>query len=430
MRTAWHKDLHLPEHPKLTGDAETEVVIIGGGITGITLSYLLAKAGKKVIVIDKESLSESVTAKTTAFLTSAIDTGAEDLIRIYGQEKASSIWRSHKDAIDDIEKIIAEEKINCEFRRVPQYFYTTDWNNLDDIIREEVAARTFGFAVEDLQKNVLPFKNFGGFVLKNQAKFHPLKYASALRECAESLGVKFHEETRARSISHGNKIKVRTSSGTITAPYCVIATYLPLKNPWPIFARKGVYQSYVIELDLISGNIPEGLYEDDMEPYHYMRVDRLEGRTRIIIGGEDHRKELPMDPTKNFEALEEYTKEHFPKIDYKVVSRWRGPILKTLDGLAYIGTAKKREENIFYATGFSGNGMTYSMLAGKIISEAILGEKNKYADLYTPFRNQLNLKSLWIKTCDYLGIFFGGYVKNVWRRVHNAGVMFEKGENI
>src|SRR5262245_41755150 len=119
MQTTWQKGLRLPEHPALSENTETEVAIVGGGITGITLAYLLTKAGKRVIVIDKETLTESVTVCTTAFLTAVVDTALHDLIQIFGEEKAKDVWLSHQDAIRDIEKIIKEENIECEWKHVP-----------------------------------------------------------------------------------------------------------------------------------------------------------------------------------------------------------------------------------------------------------------------------------------------------------------------
>lgn len=426
MKTTWQKDLRLPEHPELTESLSTEVIIIGGGITGITLSYLLVKSGKKVIVIDKDTLGRSVSAKTTAFLATDIDTDLPDLVKMFGKSETKEIWESHKSAIDTTERIIKEEKLDCEFVRVPEFLFATTHEGWDKLEEEKVLARRFGFNTEDLQNNALPFKNFGGYILPNQAKFHPLKYLGGLREKAEKLGVKFYENTEALSVTEGEKIKVVTEKGSIKADYAVIATYLPIRNPWQIFARKGIYYSYIYELEIPKGALPEGLYLDDKNPYHYFRVDKALEFDRMIIGGEDHRKELPMNSQKNFEALEDYVQKIFPKLKYRIITKWRGPILETIDGLPYIGMPDKNHPNMFVATGFSGNGMTYAMIAAKIIAGQILGRKDKYEKLYSPYRNQFTATGLWIKTCDYLGEFAGGYIKNVFRKVKSDVMSFDE----
>ncbi len=415
MKSTWQKSIDLPIYPPLSGDTQTEVLIIGAGITGIVTGYLLAKAGKKVIIIDKDTLVDSATAITTGFLTSAIDTRLSDLVTIFGETKAHDVWSSHDEAAKMIEDLVKSEEIDCEFTKIHEYFYSLSSEGKKSFDEERALADKFGFETEDLNIDNTTLKNFGGFTLLNQAKFNPLKYLLKLRRAVEFFGGNIYENTEALSIDAGPIVKVRTNHGTISAENCIVATHLSIKNPFSILARKGEYYSYVLELRIPAGYMPEGLYIDDMDPYHYIRIDAFDNHYRMIVGGEDHRKVLGLDPQKCYSALEEYVKKNLPHLKYEIVTKWFGPIIETLDGLAYIGNAD-HNKNMFYATGFSGNGMTYSHIAAKIISGRILGQPDKYEYLYTPKRKQFTLSGLLIKSRDYLRILFGGYLKNVWKK--------------
>jgi glycine/D-amino acid oxidase-like deaminating enzyme len=176
--------------------------------------------------------------------------------------------------------------------------------------------------------------------------------------------------------------------------------------------KKGMYYSYVYELEIPKGAIGEGLYEDDHNPYHYFRIDQGENNDRMIIGGEDHRKEIPIDQNRNFNALEKYIQETFPGLMYRIVKRWRGPILEPSDGLPLIGRYDDKEPNRYVATAFSGNGMTYGTISGMLISDLILGKKNPWEDFYDP-RRALPFKGIILKGRDYIEEFIKGVVKNI-----------------
>ncbi len=416
MATTWQKTVHAENpRPTLSGSHEADVVIVGGGITGTTAAYILAKAGKKVIVVDKGILAESVTAYTTAFLTCEIDTDLSDLKKIFDSATARLIWQSGEDAIHAIETIIKEENIDCEFTRCPEYIFATSSHQWKLVEEEAVQAKAHGFHVEIRKNGFLPFADPGYALLPNQAKFHPLKYVSALREKAEAYGAIFFEHTRATEIVGSAPVAVVTKTGSVSAPWAIIATYNPFNKPVELYAHKGMYISYIMELALPKKLLQEGLYIDAQNPYHYFRLDPGEIEDRLIIGGEDHRKEIPMNPKKNFGALEDYAKKILGKTKYRVVTTWSGPILETWDGLPFIGAYSKKYPARLVATGFSGNGMTYAMTAASILADTILGKKNKYADIFSPARGY-SLRAALIKARDYLEEFIFGSFANMFRR--------------
>lgn len=191
----------------------------------------------------------------------------------------------------------------------------------------------------------------------------------------------------------------------------MIATYAPLTNEGTRF-KKGMYVSYVYELEIAKGLLGEGLYQDMHNPYHYFRIDNYTNFDRMLVGGEDNREEIKVSSEKNFKALEEYIKTVLNGNDYKIKRKWYGPILEPVDGLALIGKIKP---HTYVATGFSGTGMTYSAISSLIIRDLILADKNDYIHLYDP-RRIPSLKQLFIKGADYTGEVFGGVVKNFFYR--------------
>ncbi|MEX2052387.1 MAG: FAD-binding oxidoreductase [Candidatus Paceibacterota bacterium] len=399
------------KRPKQEGDIVADVAIVGAGITGILNAYMLAKAGKKVVVLEKEEdILQSATLYTTAFITQCIDTDFEKLIKMFGEEKAGLVWRSGGEAIALIHRIITEEKIECDFKFAPVITYAKDKSEFEFLEKEFGAIRHSGFeATLEADGTRLNFPNSGYLEIPNQAMFHPIKFASAVAQLAEAAGAQIFvssEVLEAEEIKDGKRI-VQTSSGTVEAEDVLIATYRPLTHQGTHF-KKGMYVTYIYELEIKKGHIPEGMYLDLHNPYHYFRIDSGELSDRMIVGGEDHRKEIPIDEDKSYSMLLEYAEGILGPVNYKIVRKWRGPILEPSDGLALIG---RIDEHLYVATAFSGNGMTYAAISSMLILDTIAGRANPYQEVYDPTRIP-DIRQLIGKARDYGETFFGGAVRN------------------
>jgi glycine/D-amino acid oxidase-like deaminating enzyme len=414
MSSTWEKGISVVSAPSLKENIEADVLIIGGGITGVTAAYLLAESGKKIVLIDKENLKETVTAYTTAFITCVVDTNLSDLIKMYGEDDASHVWQSGMEAIDIIDANIKREKIECEFMRCPLYTYAVSPSEKEKIEEEAKLVKRMGFPAKIADED-LGIKHFGAYKVEEQAKFHPVKYLSSLKEKAMEKGVLFFDNTKAESLDGYNPVKVKTQNGTISAKHVFTATYEPFNKPKSLKFHQGEYTSYMVEVGIPKSLIKEALYQDKQNPYHYFRLDSEDGEDRLILGGEDHRHELPMDENKAYSTLLEYLEKIMPGMKYTVRLKWSGPILETLDGLPYIGEYEKNKPNLFVATGFSGNGMTYGTIAAKMFADSVSGKESTYRKIYSPLR-ETKPSRLLRKGLDYTKEFAGGYAKTVFKK--------------
>lgn len=394
------------KYPKLKGSIEADVAIIGGGLTGILVAYTLTKMGKSVVLIEKNAIGSGATYLTTAFLTGMIDTDYSDLIRSIGLKNAKLIADSHKEAIDFIKKITEQEKIEDEFVPCSNFIYSTTKKDIKGLKFEAEQLKKVGFEVDISPKTNLGFANSGYIEVKNQAKFHPLKLVNRLAEAITKNNGHIFEKTEAVKIEQD---KVLTEEGEVKAGSIISATYEPFGQPLGLFFKKAVYTSYVIEVMVPKGNLVEGTFEGVDYPYHYFRVEHVGDKARVILGGEDHRADIPMNAKKKYDRLYDYARNLFGKNDLKLVRKWEGPIMESIDGLAYIGEYK----NNLYATGFSGNGMTYAAIAAMMFADIIAGKKNKWQKLYDPKRLP-NLRLFATKGRDFATILWNGVIRELF----------------
>ena len=223
----------------------------------------------------------------------------------------------------------------------------------------------------------------------SQAQFHPLKYIAGLALSIERNGGQIYNNTHASKIEGGKSARIETSNGpVVTADAVVVATNTPVNDRFEIHTKQAAYLTYVIGALVRRGEVERALFWDTPHPYHYIRVESLNDDYDLLIsGGEDHKSGQKDDANVRFAALERWTRTRFPIKDIEY--RWSGEVMEPIDGLAFIGRNPLDHENVFIATGDSGNGMTHGTIAGMLISDLILGKENDWAALYDPSRKTL-----------------------------------------
>jgi Rieske Fe-S protein len=178
-------------------------------------------------------------------------------------------------------------------------------------------------------------------------------------------------------------VEVITTNGTFTIQHVIWCTHIPPGINLLHF-RCAPYRSYAMAVKLKDGAYPDGLAYDMYDPYHYYRTHTIDGEQYLIVGGEDHKTAHEKNTEMCFLHLESHIKKHY-NVE-QVVSKWSSQYFEPSDGLAYIGHLPGNPDNVFVATGFSGNGITYSHIAAITLRDLILKGKSDYSDLFNPGR--------------------------------------------
>ena len=376
----------------LTKDAKADVCVVGAGIAGLTTAYLLALEGKSVILIDKgSSAGHGETILTSAHLSNVIDATYKEILRLHGEKGARLAAESHTAAISKIEFIAAKEGIECDFSRVDGYLFLGP-DDKDNTLEEELqAAHTAAVRVEKEQGR-LPLMHAPGAYLRfaGQAQFHPGKYIAGLAQAFKRAGGKFYGSTEVKEIKGGDKATVTTNNEKkITANAVVVATNTPMNDWVSMHTKQAAYRTYVIGVQVPLDSIPAALYWDTEDPFHYVRVQRVDDgenvRDILLIGGEDHKTGQTEDLENRYARLLSWGRTHVPGLP-EPEFRWSGQIMDSMDGLAYIGRNPGDESNVFIATGDSGVGLTHGTIAGLLITDLIMGRENAWSTLYDPSR--------------------------------------------
>ncbi len=390
--SVWMSTGTIPRQPALPRDLSVDVCIIGAGIAGLTTAYLLAGEGRSVAVLDDGPTGGGETCRTTAHLVTALDDRFYNLERLHGAEGARLAAQSHAAAIDRIEQLIDDERIDCEFRRLDGYLFVPPGDDAVLLDREFEAARRVGLDVALVDR--APIDSFDtGRALRfgRQGQFDILKYLRGVATAAQARGVQVFNDTHANAVVGGADAHVDTDSGIVQARAIVVATNTPVNDLVAIHTKQAPYRTYVVGGRIRAGSVPSLLLWDTPDPYHYVRLQHgndTSGTDVLIVGGEDHKTGQADDAEDRFQRLEAWTRERFPQVQ-AFEFRWSGQVMEPIDSLALIGRNPLDRDNVYIATGDSGNGMTHGTIAGMLLTDLIAGRSNPWADLYDPSRKSL-----------------------------------------
>ncbi len=418
-----------------------DVCIVGAGIAGLSIAYMLTKAGKSVVILDDGLLAGGMTAVTTAHLSNALDDRYFEIERLHGEEGARLAAESHTAAIHRIEAIVMEEKIACDFERLDGYLFLSPGEKEEVLDRELAAAHRVG--LHDVTKmSLAPLQSFNtGPCLRfpNQGQFHPLKYLSALAKAIQRDGGRIFTQTHADQISGGSPAQVKVGTHVVTADAVVVATNSPVNDLVVIHTKQAPYMTYVIGARVPRGSVTKALYWDTQDPYHYIRLQSVDGNDTtargdhdiLIIGGEDHKTGQADDTQKRHTRLEVWARERFPSIE-RVEFTWAGQVMETIDGLAFIGRNPMDKDNVFIVTGDSGMGMTHGTIAGILLTDLIMGRENPWEKLYDPSRKTLRAAGEYARemlnvAVQYTDWLTGGDVSSEDEVTRDSGAVLRRG---
>jgi glycine/D-amino acid oxidase-like deaminating enzyme/nitrite reductase/ring-hydroxylating ferredoxin subunit len=385
----------------LAEDLSADVCIVGGGIAGITTAYLLTREKRTVVLLDDGALGRGMTGRTTAHLVNALDDRYYELEKMLGEEFSRLCAESHTAAIDQIEAIVLQERIDCDFERLDGYLFLPPGGSVTELKRELEAIHRAGlFEVERVDRIPLgEFNTDGVLRFPGQAQFHPLKYLEAVARAIVAGGGRIYTGTRVTKVQDGEPTIVETANGhTVRAGSTIVATNCPINDRLTIHSKQAPYATYVIAVR-VAEQVEHILLWDTAETaegekqtlgpvsYHYCRFARDAEGEVLIVGGQDHKSGQAEDFERRFANLERWTRKHFPMAG-EITDRWSGQVMEPLDGMAYIGR-NPGDRYVYVVTGDSGNGMTHGTIAGMLITDLIAGRDNRWVELYDPGRKTL-----------------------------------------
>jgi glycine/D-amino acid oxidase-like deaminating enzyme/nitrite reductase/ring-hydroxylating ferredoxin subunit len=386
-RSLWMEIEVAPDARPLAASERCDVVVVGSGIAGLSTAYELAKRNLSVIVVDRGRICSGMTARTTAHLAPLCDDLMSEMANLRGPDLAKGFYQSQAAAITRIEQIQNDEAIDCDFRRLDGYLFQGRRQPADVIDNELDAVRAVGAPVERLVG--VPLAGCAGrHVLRyaDQATFHPLKYLAGLVRACEGMGVKFFAETPVQEVIEENfGVRAKTAQASVLAASAVIATNSPIVDRYALHTKMAPYRTYAMAFTIRQGALPDALYWDTEDPYHYVRLQPgARGKDYVIVGGEDHKTGEADDAESRFGKLEDWARELIPALE-NITHRWSGQVLDTIDYAGFIGR-NPGSKHVYVATGDSGQGMTHGVAGAMINADLITLGKSEWAHVYAPDR--------------------------------------------
>lgn len=400
MRSLWSDNVNFPTFEPLTQDIKTDVLIIGGGITGILCAYMLKQAHVDYALVEAKQICSGVTANTTAKITSQHGMIYHKMLQRFGEERTRLYLDANEAALQQYRELC--QQIDCGFENRDNFVYTL--SNIQKLEQELEALNKIGFPAEHAGNLPLPFPTAGAVKFENQAQFHPLNFLTKI-----TTGLQIFEHTKVQELRFEKaqqKTVATTPHGTVTADKVIVATHFPILNKHGMYFLK-MYQhrSYVLALE----NTPyvDGMYVDEAEKgLSFRNYQNL-----LLLGGGAHRTGKHGG---NWAELCQLVQTWYPDAIEKY--RWATQDCMPLDDLPYIGQYSPNTPYLYVATGFHKWGMTSAMVAAALLRDLILEKNNPYAAVFNPSRTMIrpqlfvntfeattNLLTFTQKRCPHMG---------------------------
>lgn len=383
--SVWTKQNELPAFPALHKNEQTEVLVVGGGITGIMTAYELTKLDLQVILIDASTLCSGTTGRTTAKITAQHGLLYDSLIKSSGIDQAEQYYTSAIEGRKHIEKVMNELQMNIKMAAKDSVMYTTESENIQKIEDEFQAYEKLDIPGR-FNKNIdLPINSKAAITLLNQLQFDPIAYLKHVVEACVQKGVKIFEHTQAIDLEHSDDIEVATEEGhKITSTYVVQATHFPFHDPLGMFTTRLIPERSYIYAGMDPSVQIDGMYLSCDTPERSIRSTTFDDVKGFLIGGEGYTVGKNESIANPYAALKQTALDLFPEHTFSI--QWSAQDYNTMDSIPYIGRLKNKNENIFVATGFKKWGMTTSSTAALLIADLIQNRNNVYEKLYSPSR--------------------------------------------
>lgn len=434
-RSLWIETTPATSYRALSGKPSFDVIVLGGGITGLTTAYLLKREGLRVAVLEMDRVATGVTGYTTAKVTALHGLIYADLIDRHGEDRAEAYAAANLSAVERIADIADEEAIGCDLDRLDAYTYAETDAGADAVRREAEACASLGLKAELVTETPLPFDVIVALRLTDQAAFHPRKYCLGLAKAIHGAKGRIYERTRVLEVEEKKRVcHVKTERGTLSAAHVVVATHLPFMGEGRFYAKTYPLRSYALAIPT-KGERLDGMFLNAEEPVRSVRPFTSGRRRGVIVGGENHKVGQEIDTRARYQALEAWASERFGSV--AVDHRWSAQDYFGVDGIPYVGRLTRENERVFVATGFRKWGMTNGTAAAMMITDAIVGRENPWATAFdaTRIRPKQAAKDFIKEGVDVAAHLYGGKLAPKYRSVNDlapgaAGLCDLEGETV
>jgi glycine/D-amino acid oxidase-like deaminating enzyme/nitrite reductase/ring-hydroxylating ferredoxin subunit len=382
-RALWLEDTPTTSYPELSHDLGCDVVVVGGGITGLTTALLLAREGHSVCLLDQGRIATGTSGHTTAKVTSQHHITYARIEKTHGRDGARVYGRAMEAGKERVAELVGEG-IECDFRRRPAYVYARVAAERKLVERETEAALRAGLPAffEESVPDV-PYDTNGAMRFDNQVELHARKYLLGLAGKLVEAGGQIFENTRAEHVDRGDPSRVRTPNGMVRARHVVIATLMPFLDRGGFFARAYPERSYVITAR-IGTPLPKSSLITAAPPLRSIRAVPFEGEELLMVLGESHHTGATKAKPERYRKVIDWIDEQWGLRE--VVHRWSSQDFSADDGVPYIGPVNRLEPRVLVATGFKKWGLSAGTVAAMIFADRIAGRSNPWAEMFSSTR--------------------------------------------
>ena len=370
--------------PRLSGDMEVDVAIIGGGIVGTTAASLLKAEGLKVTLIEARKVGQEVTGKSTAKITSQHNLIYTRLRKRYGVDGARTYAEANEAGVRLLLSLGAQHGIDGDIEQLPAYTYTLLDEHVGEIEREVEVAREVGLPASLTSDAGLPFPVRAAMRWEDQAQFHPVKYVAGLARTIPGDGCHVFEGTRALDWSPD---RVETEAGSVKARHVIMATHLPLGQVGMFYAENYPHSHPVIAGRAEPGRVPHGMFINVEQPRHSLRTHRSRaGDTYLVLTGPAFRGGHVDDERRSFAEIERFARDQF---GVRAEYRWSNEDYTPMDGTPFVGWSSSLAHSYLVATGFDAWGISNGAAAALMLRDIIVGRDNPWLGLFDASRLDL-----------------------------------------